>query len=242
MIKFISLIISFYIINVSIVFSQDFLFFDTNAVFSYKSVFKCPVNNVETNETIDLINLGKDWEFQKKQRAIKYIYFPDTIGLKKFINPVVGWQKRMKKYKPWTWSTSEITGVIKTENFFWIHPPRNNQYVYCQIAPFPEVKISKLILDSTWSSNLYILGGLPKRGDFKGVLKSEFHVLSKVDYNVNNLIIKNCWIIEAIGVHNKLGESRLKMIYHENYGFLSLDYIFYDGTILTISLQEIKKK
>ena len=234
------LLLLFYILliyyNQNFAQNNDSLIFK-NFVYQYKCEF-ISTNNTKTNEQLILKKLNTKWKFDEKQQAIEYSYFPDTIGLKTFVNPVIGWRKRMEKYQPWQWTKKEVTGLFENENFLWQHPPRSNQYIYCQIAPFPEVKFKKLFIDSVWNSSLTILGGIPKRGEFKGIVNSKFKVISKDTFLLNGEIIPNCWKIEAIGIHSRLGENKLTFIFNNDFGIIEYDYHFYDGTRLIIHLEK----
>ena len=202
--------------------NNDSLIFK-NFVYHYKCEF-ISTNNTKTNEQLILKKLNTKWKFDEKQQAIEYSYFPDTIGLKTFVNPVIGWRKRMEKYQPWQWTKKEVTGLFENENFLW---------------QFPEVKFKKLFIDSVWNSSLTILGGIPKRGEFKGIINSKFKVISKDTFLLNGEIIPNCWKIEAIGIHSRLGENKLTFIFNNDFGIIEYDYHFYDGTRLLIQLKKI---
>jgi len=232
-------LISLLIINYNPLFSQNS---DTikkdNLIYHYKTNF-ISNNNTITNEKLILKKLNTKWKFDEKQQAIEYYYFPDTVGLKTFVNPVIGWRKRMEKYTPWKWTNNEITGLFENENLRWEHPPRSNQYIYTQVAPFPEIKYKKLYLDSTWNSSLTIFGGIPKRGEFKGVVQSNYKVISKETFLLDGKIIENCWKIEAIGIHSNLGENKLTFIFNKELGILEYNYSFFDGTRLSILLEKI---
>lgn len=44
-----------------------------------------------------------------------------------------------------------------------------------------------------------------------------------------SVIINDCWVIEAIGIHNKLGASKIQYYYHPKFGFLHMKYQIFNG-------------
>jgi hypothetical protein len=72
------------------------------------------------------------------------------------------------------------------------------------------------------------------------VYSSTYKAVKKQDRNYGELNLKDCWLIHAVGEHNKLGKSYLDFYYHSEYGFVEMNYSFYDGTKISFVLQDVK--
>ena len=231
-----------YIISSLIVLASVNLFgqykpviFDSLKLYEYEAIFINSKGDTLTKEKILINSMNVPWEFQKSQNKLYYQYFPDSIGLKSFVNPV----KKFRKLKYRDWNNFEETGVIENESSLWMHPFRANQYVYTQVAPFPNVQLENGKIIKEWSRTLFILHGW---STFKGIVKSNYSLGSIVNYSLNDQMLYNCFEINAEGVHNKLGVSYLKTIFNKEYGFLEMNYLFYDKTQIKIRLKNVSLK
>ena len=209
--------------------------FDSLKLYEYEAIFINSKGDTLTKEKITIKSMNVPWEYQKSQNKLYYQYFPDSIGLKYFVDPM----KKNRKLKKRDWDKYEETGVIENDSCFWMHPFRSNQYVYTQIAPFPNVDFENgKIKNESLSNRLNLFGW----STFKGVIKSNYSLGSIINYNLNDQILYNCFEINAEGVHNKLGVSYLKTIFNKEYGFLEMNYLFYDKTQIKIRLKNVSLK
>lgn len=206
--------------------------FDSLATYQYKALFIDINGDTLTNEKVVLQSTGQAWDVQKTQILANYTYFPDSIAYF-FRDP------RFKETQYIHINSESRSGVVETDSSVWIHPFRDNQYLYTEVAPFPNVKKNKLIVGSEWSGGItFIMTGW---GKFRGRLKSTYHVSNMIEKEFDNQRLSECWVIDATGIHNKLGTSTLNIVYHKKYGFLEMNYVFYNGAKIQFTLEEVTK-
>ncbi len=236
--KIIPLITTIFVSIIDI-YCQDKIYIVPNQ-FSFQALFIKPNGDTLSKEFIHVSPLESEWKYDKSQKEIKYFFNPDTIGLTYFINPVNKRQKKRIKYPLVPWIVQTTTGFIENGRTVWWHPFRDNQYIYTEIAPFPEVFFDSLGVCSEWNSELHIMFGWD---NFKGVVNSKYTLIDTInDFELKNFKLKNCSRIEAIGTHSVLGKSTLTILYDKSYGFLLLDYLFYDGTKIQFKLIDVINK
>ena len=199
-----------------------------------------------TKEIIILKPKGRPWLFQFSQTAYKINYFPQTDSLFDWINPMNKLQefrekfklKKEKKGEIWNdlWSKKNSSGAVENENEVWSHPFRSNQYNITEIAPFPEIYKDKLHQDSTWESSL-TLGW----DNWKGTINYKYTTLGRKDYIYKAVNLDSCWEINASGKHSNpnLGTNWNRYLYHPEFGFVLLNYTFYNGVKIVFKLKEV---
>lgn len=204
-----------------------------------------------TNEKLVMLGKDKEWKYQKTQTLIEYKYFPDTVNLKRYIDPRVAYQERKIKnikkktkgkrgWDNYTWiDNHEITGKVITDSSFWIHPPRSNQYAYHYMNAYTEINFNQLSLGGAWKSNLIIMRGMPSNKEFIGTKNDVFKVTEKLSIDFNGKILTDCWRIEITSKHNKQEKTTAEFIFSETHGFLKMDYLFYDGVRINYVLKDI---
>lgn len=247
------ILISLLILSEFISFTQmnndTLIIFNSNKTYTYEAIYIEPNGDTLTNETIIINPLGEPWVFQKSQTSYEIIFSPDSAKLKSFVMPINSRQKRRNKFikkmakkgKIWDfpWQKKGTTGAIETNSSVWIHPIRSNQYVYTEVAPFPEVKFNHLKIGGAWSSGLEILFGWD---NFKGSVKSDFEVVEKINYSYQTLELVNCWQINSKAVHSELGVSTNDFLFHEEHGFVEMRYTFYNGVRVDFRMIKIDDK
>ena len=204
-----------------------------------------------TNEKLIMLGNDDDWQFQKKQSIIEYKYFPDTVNLKKYIDPRAAYEERKvknlkkkakgkRRWDNYTWIDDyEITGKVITDSSFWLHPPRSNQYGYHYMNVYTEINFNQLFLGGAWKSNLTILRGFPSNEEFVGARIDTFEVTEKLSIDFNKKTLNDCWRIEITSTHSKQGATNAEFIFSETHGFLKMDYLFYDGVRINYVLKDI---
>ena len=221
----------------SLLFGQNNrLIFDSLRVYHYEALFINEKGDTLSSESVSLHPTGKTWNADPQQDIAIFKYNSSDSIVSLFPNPT----RNKKNDKPLYYSNEVSTGVIETNDRIWIHPFRSNQYKYTEVAPFPQVKNpGKLKVGDQYSGGkLFIMSGW---GAFKGKVTSEFEVTGIRNYTLNNQTIENCIEINGIGKHNKLGKSNLKMLFHQDYGFLEMHYLTYDRNRILFSLKEVKE-
>lgn len=237
--KLVTSILTFcFVVLYSFGFSQNkkLELFDSLKTYHYKALFIDKEGDTLSNEKIIFQPTGTVWEAQKTQTLVKEFYFTSDTVFSKFKDPRLKKNQTSKYGK----ATESRTGAIETDSLLWIHPFRSNQYVYTEVAPFPRVKTNKLKIGNEWSGGItFILSGW---GNFKGRVSSNYQVTGNIKKEFFHQELIDCWVIDAIGVHNKLGKSTLTFLYHKDYGFIEMNYVFYDGTKIQFVLDEVTIK
>jgi hypothetical protein len=218
----------------NISFAQN-IYFGLDSIFElkYNAIFKDTLGNI-TDEEIIFKSLGTPWEYQNDQIKVEYLYFP-TDSIINLLNNPLSKKGRFKDIRILTKSTS---GYINSEKSFWIHPFRANQYVFTEIAPFPSVYFENLKIGGKWEEKLFIPFGW---GIFNGRVQKKYEVIDIESFEFKGEIINECWVIEAVGLHSKLGVSTIKYCFHPNFGFLYMKYYIYNGVEIEFKLIDIIK-
>jgi hypothetical protein len=202
--------------------------FDTLNTFQYKAVFINKNGDTLSKEKI-LLNAITEGGL------LKVTYFTTDSILNHFRNI----KNRKNESKKIQRVNEEYTSNPQTNDEFWIHPFRANQYAYAEVAPFPEARIQKLKIGETWKGGAFILSGW---GNLKGRMRNLYQVMDNEQFSLMDQIIKDCWHIKGIGKHNRLGISTINYLYHKEYGFLLMNYECFDSTRIIFSLERIDTK
>jgi hypothetical protein len=221
--------------NYSIGQSNNLTIFDSTRTYWFDATFIDCKGNTLTREKIKLKPLGIPWEFQESQTKYEITYFPTDSVIDRMRNPS---SKKKRKWEGIVISTKNTSGATEDSSGVWTHPLRKNQYMYTEVCAFPEVRYDKLEVGKRWDgSTLFILFGW---GRFKGKVSHSYLVEKKLDYNFNGEQLTECWQILGTGVHNKLGTSTVRYVFHRKYGFLEFNYEFFDGTKIHFKLNNIQ--
>lgn len=115
-----------------------------------------------------------------------------------------------------------MTGYIKTNDSFWLHPPRSDNFRVLELNAFPYYEKGKenwnytLNFGDHWSDKNWI--------EWKGnrTSISNYKLEKKiVNYKLGNKKIK-CFKIRAVTVINNLGITFSTFYYNDEYGFLRM--------------------
>jgi hypothetical protein len=211
--------------------------FRAGCTYVYQAVYVSPRGDTLSREWVTIAPTGFPWKYQKKTQTalmVRYAYSrQDSLTFLSYPNPQT---KKATQPKPYEWVKSLETGAIENPQQVWIHPLRSNQYVYTEIAPFPQVKLDSLTLNGVWHNQTAILMGW---GAFNGKTTSHYHVVKRETKQYGALVADNCWLIQAQGHHAQLGTSYLDFYFHPTYGFVEMNYRFYDGTKISFTLLRI---
>ncbi len=217
-----------------------------NKTYVYDAFYIKSNGDTLTKETIILQPKGRPWIFQFSQTAYKVTYNPQNDSLENWIDPVNKHQQFREQMKQsaikqgveWVdhWVVESRSGAVENKTEVWTHPFRSNQYNLTEIAPFPEVDRNKLYKDSVWHTG-FILGW----DNWQGTIDNEYKVIRQKNYQYKKTSLKNCWEIIASGKHSnpKLGVNYNHYLFHTKYGFVELNYTFYNGVKIHFKLKEI---
>ncbi len=157
----------------------------------------------------------------------------DTLGLKiQLIIPKVTKSKKTNKkqteidylFEP-DFSYIRGTGVVENENNIWIHPPRSGFFSSLETCPFPFIKYP-ITIGEEWQDEMKIGDHWcnEKWGvwDKKLLLSYDYKITKKTTINTK-IGTLDCYVIES-SAKSKIGESKLKSYFSEQYGFVRLEY------------------
>ena len=219
--------------------TDSLIIFNANRTYHYRAVFISPTGDTLSREWITLQPSGEPWVAQKKvQTAFRVLfnYTPqDSITFSTRLNPE---SKSPDKPNRYIWTKAYTTGAIENEQKVWIHPIRDNQYSYTEVAPFPEALRDSIVIGGSWSSKMAFLF----QGAFNGKSTNRYQVEKQETRQYGSLTIPGCWPIHAVGEHSKLGKSYLDFFFHPQYGFTEMHYRLYDGTKIDFVLEEVLDK
>lgn len=204
--------------NIKSKYNDDNLIFKTNKEFNYKT-FRIDNNDTlpakiySSNDTIlvDKVQLkilpGKFFH----QTKIKWKYFYNNILV----------------------SDGGITGLEENSAKIWFHPPRiNGTFIYTECCAFP-ITYLPMKEGSTWSEltrtgpNSYKEIGLQN-----STINNTFKILKKEIFNG----ISDCWKIETSS-KSVIGNSSCQYYFHEQLGFVYIEYTFPKQDKLIMQLQ-----
>lgn len=233
----------------ALTFSYGFkkVVFKRGKTYYYQSVYIKPNGDTLAVEKHTWTPKGRPWLFQPMlQTSVIFNYYPDSVKTKN--HPAVSSQKRMREFAKkhaldsgveWmgNWQQKSNVGAIESKNELWIHPIRNDHFVYTEIAPFPCVELNKLAKDSVWYSGLWIGEGYK---EFSGVKTSKYEVAGQKKYSYKNMILDSCWQVQSVSNHSKVGKNYHDYLYHPQHGFVEMKYKFYNGTRIEFYMVEVK--
>ncbi|SDX90362.1 hypothetical protein [Hymenobacter psychrophilus] len=219
--------------------TDSLIIFNANRTYHYRAVFISPTGDTLSRERVTLQPSGEPWIAQKKvQTAFRVIFNnspQDSATFSVRLNPE---SKGPDKPKRYNWIKSYTTGAKEDKQEVWIHPIRDNQYNYTEVAPFPEVKQDSLVAGLGWGGKMVFLF----QGAFNGKATNRYQVEKQETRQYGALSLPGCWLIKAVGEHSKLGKSYLDFYFHPQYGFTEMHYRFYDGTKIDFVLEQVLDK
>lgn len=207
-----------------------------NLEFHYRALYLDADGDTITGETIVMIPTGEANPLQKKMQTLaeyRYDYSHDD-SVKLAADPIHA-NAFTKKYGTIIWRRSIKEGIKENEDELWMHPFRINQYVLTEVAPFPTARFP-LTEGRSWKTLTFIGKGW---GTFRGRTIDRFTVKGKTTRQVGIGQLAGCQLIEASSKHKKLGESQARFYFHPDYGFVEMDYHFYNGQRMIFSLEQV---
>jgi hypothetical protein len=138
--------------------------------------------------------------------------------------------------------SDEHTGVVDNPINLWLHPPRRFTFKILQLNPFPLYFLDKS--QKEWDSQLNTGGGWL---DSRWIICSKqsgvpihFHYKRLPTHKLKTALGElECQVTDGVGtllVDGHTYHTFLKSFYHENYGFLKLEYVNIDGSIIELQL------
>lgn len=246
-----SILIVFLLIS-NFVFSQNPNYFKKGREYHYNAIYIDTYGDTITQDKIILKPLGRRWGWQPRvQTAIQYIYLTDTAGYRNYYKPDSSLYKEYpnKKEKIDKYYEKKMEGKIKVKQvettgatqkfgFFYMHPPRVNQFTTLFCSAHPQVYFNAL----NGTVNVFTKTlGIPGVGD----LKQEYTVAPINDTIVNGSKIK-AWSVfaKSKGDYKKYykrgnRDSELDAIFTYEYGFIKMHYTFENGIKIQFDFEKM---
>ena len=227
--------------------SQDFKYFDTKRDYIYDALYIDSIGDTITNEKLILRVLDRKWIAQPGlQKAIRYIYDTDTTDYKNFINPdAYQHERNQRRYKnrgKFPLSEKSTTGGYQNEHYFYMHPPRSNQYSMLFHAAHPRFhsRVLEKGTDTVTFTDQQLYGAGHMRQDYiYKVLGKEVFLEDSIDiYNVyvfSELITKKEYLYSKLDYYS----STLDALFSYEYGFMKMHYKFKSGVKIEFDLVEV---
>ncbi|MEO0337983.1 MAG: hypothetical protein AAF242_02100 [Bacteroidota bacterium] len=199
--------------------------------YTYQADYYDSEDELITSSRIRMTANGQRWRFQPESQdeiVIQYEYTDQDFktALKYKLN---------KSMPSLVWQREVTTGVIENVGTVWMHPFRSNQYLFTEVAPFPEVQFP-LEIGKAWSSQLNIQQGW---GDWENTTgNNSYKITGQETIETKYGQIKDCWKIESTASY-PFGESDFDYWFSEELGFVKMAYQNYGDQSLQIELVEI---
>ena len=125
--------------------------------------------------------------------------------------------------------------MIENEDQVWMHPIRHNQYIFTEVAAFPEIQFPAKI-GKTWTGTISGLGGW---GDWDDMtINSSYEITDHVNVMLKGGEVE-CWEIFTRSSF-ELGESKAIFYFNEDYGFVKMEYLNYENQKLIFELEKVE--
>lgn len=182
-----------------------------------------------SDEYIWMMATGKAWAYDESQDEIAIQYSTDTSNLneirKHSLNPEIDH----------LWREGTVTGIVEDQNSTWMHPFRQNQYTFTEVAPFPQVNFP-MEPGAEWTGGLNIYEGWGIWSDSR--INSTYQVIGYETIELEYGML-DAWHVKSVGTA-PFGTSIHDFWYHMEYGFIKMVINNYAGQVLTFELVEVK--
>lgn len=209
--------------------------FEPCRVNTYQAIYTDRKGVELSNEQIITLATGNRWEHQpniQNELLINYeIHDKNERDRLKELS--------INKTYSGTWKENVIEGVIENEERIWMHPFRSNQYIFTEVAPFPEIQLP-IQIGKKWSSEIQITEGWGVWNQTNW--RHKYKIVGSTSRNYPFGFLDNCIKVTAVSSNKRFSKCKLDLWYHENYGFIELNYKNYKGQQLSIVLQKTEMK
>ena len=204
--------------------------------FHYRALYLDVDGDTISSEAIVMVPTGEPNPLQKKRQTLAEYRFNYTQedSIKLAANPIHA-NDFTEKYNTIIWRRSMKEGIVENDEEMWMHPFRINQYALTEIAPFPETRLPATE-GRSWKALFFIAKGW---GTFRGRATNKYTIKGKTTRQTGMGELADCHLIEAVANHRKLGESHAAFYFHPEYGFVEMDYHFYNGQRIVFVLEEV---
>jgi len=203
--------------------------FGKGRAYHYSAVYTDRRGDLLSKSRVIVVPTGKQWKQDAQQREIRIIYDHTAEDRKKF-------DPHPLNENLTNWSEETFTGVIENVERLWMHPFRENQFIFTQVAPFPSVRFP-LEKGMTWEASLQIHKGWGNWSGLEGT--STYKVVDQIERKLPFADVGKCWLIKSWAVF-PFGTSYLDLFYHEEFGFTEMHYTNYVGENLKFFLVRVE--
>ena len=193
----------------------------------YTSTFSDSAGNLLLTEEIELLTTGKTFN---GQTGIIWKYSPFDLEM----YPVL-YNPAKLDFSDYQQGEIEVTGVIEKyrgkNQEVWMHPPRSLNYIITELCPFPSMNYP-IQQGQKWTSGISGLGGYGDWDGYSIVSKYEVKGIEKIKNVLGEI---DCWLIETKS-KSPLGIAQCDFYFNEKYGFVQMNYHFFDKNSLTLKL------
>jgi hypothetical protein len=207
--------------------------FRKGVTYVYSAKYYDQNNQIITSEIVKIIGTGARWEYQPELQDVVNLVFEynEEDRIKIEANPI---NKTIDKTVDYGWVTNGTEGIAENSSGVWIHPVRSNQYLFTEVAAFPEIMLPAVV-GKTWSRKVHLNGW----GDWDGMTtKSNYEITDHVNIMLKKGELK-CWEIFARSTF-ELGESKALFYFNEDYGFVKMEYLNYKNQKLIFELEKVE--
>lgn len=197
----------------------------------FKATFLDSHEKLISESQIKMMASGRRWDIQPELQdevIIHYEYRQEDVEK-------INEYKINKTLSNTVWTKKNSTGIIENVKQIWMHPFRANQFIFTEVAPFPEVKLP-LNVGKSWTGQLNIYKGWGDWNNSSG--NFIYTVETKEDIQTRFGQINNCWKIKSEATY-PFGKSFLDFWFNEELGFVKMNYTNYGGQKLNIELIEV---
>lgn len=198
--------------------------------FIYRAKYWDEDYNLISDQRIWMMNTGKTWKFSDNQVEVTIQYEYDESEID-FIN---GYNIN-SSYDNTQWVKSTGEGFIENDSLIFFHPFRFNQYIFTEVAPFPQIKPKDLSVGASWEGTLNIHGW----GDWdNSTLKMNYLIVELATIQTEFQILDSCWHISSV-CNAPFGKSTHNYWFNKQYGFVKMVYKNYKNQLLSFELIDV---
>lgn len=202
------------------------------------------INSEGEQKTFQISEDNRSWQFAVvKEGGIEQVEISVLSGLKPFTDWIPDYNQTILTYKMLPGDRPyNMSGVIENEANLWMHPPRGHLFKILELNPFPFIHHE--LADSSWS---YAVGASAEQyadarwAEWQDVLRvdSKYEKIGteKIDTAFGQI---ECIKIKGVSTSD-LGETSLISWFHEDYGFLRLEYQNIDSSQIVLELSELRE-
>lgn len=134
------------------------------------------------------------------------------------------------------------TGMVENDKNIWLHPPRDGFFGILELFPFPYIKLGSE-MNGKWSDQLFINEKWSNEliGEWSGQLETEltYEITDNEGLKSNFGEVRCQQIISQS--KSTLGENILISYFSNEYGFVKLEYVSFNGLRINLLLDTVKE-